>query len=75
MAMLSLLHSPHFLLGFTVFCFIAALTTVELMHVARRKACFWSFVSMASLSIIFGLIGWIGFFVELLEYVHTGFNP
>jgi hypothetical protein len=70
----TLLHSPHFLLAFTVSCFVIALVASESLPYAKSKGRLIAFWIAAIVSIIFGLAGWVGFFIELLAYVHKGFN-
>jgi hypothetical protein len=67
--------SPEVLLITTVACLIIALGLVEGMKFAVTKGCQWSALACAILSILIGLAGWVGFFILILERIHTGFNP
>jgi hypothetical protein len=71
----TLIHSPHMLLAFTVLCFTIGIVAVEALPHAKKKGCLISYWIAAVSSIIFGLAGWVGFFLELLHLVHNGFNP
>jgi ABC-type phosphate transport system permease subunit len=71
----TLMHSPHFLLFATAFCFIIGIFACEAMPLAKQKGCLVSYWIAAIASIVFGIAGWVGFFIEILAYVHRGMNP
>lgn len=73
--MIDFLFKPEVLLFTTVLCFIIALGLVEAMKFAEKKGCRWSALFCALLSIAIGIAGWVGFFIEIFRFIHTGFNP
>jgi hypothetical protein len=75
LALISFLASAQILFFSTVGCLLLGLLLLEGMKHAERKESLTGRIVCASLSIFFGILGWIGFFVELNRYVNAGLHP